>query len=343
MNIDNLVLQQPQWLWLLPLLLALHLASRAYRRDEGNDRLEQGLTTDRTRVRHPLQKLFKTLPSAGKARPYLHQLLLWPVLACLVLALAQPQRIGEKRPDPPRQRDIVFIVDTSVSMTLRDYQIDGERIDRMSVIRAMLDNFIEQLKGDRVSLIAFADSAHVLVPLTSDQALLRHMLPKLRPGIAGRTNAIGEAIALAVKQAAHNRQGKRVLVLVSDAALPTGSITPQQAAALARREQLPLYTLAVGAGSYDAEEQRITGLIYHPANLALLKELAAITGAKSYQAGDQAALQAAINEIEQIEKNTRPQPARYFHEDLYHWPLLLSLLLLSVYQLGILLRQRLLA
>jgi Ca-activated chloride channel family protein len=198
----------------------------------------------------------------------------------------------------------------------------------------MLDNFIQQLKGDRVSIIAFADTAHVLSPLTRDESLLRNLLPKLRTGIAGRTNAIGEAVTLAVKQAQQTKARRQVLILVSDAALPTGAISAEQAAALAAKEKLPLYTIAVGAGSYAAEEERITGLIYHPANLPLMRELASQTGAKTYQAGDHASLQAAVNDIEQLEKIAVQQAPRYYRDPLYRWPLLAAILLISIAQLS---------
>jgi Ca-activated chloride channel family protein len=183
-----------------------------------------------------------------------------------------------------------------------------------------------------VGIIAFADSAHVLSPLTNDESLLRNLLPKIRTGIAGRTNAIGDAIALAVKQAQQTQARRQVLILVSDAALPTGAIPAEQAAALAAKAGLPLYTVAVGAGSYTAEEERITGLIYHPANLPLLQELARQTGAKTYQAGDHASLQAAVRDIEKLEKNAVQLAPRYYRETLYRWPLLAAILLLSSMQ-----------
>lgn len=330
---DNISLQEPLWLWLIPAVFLLRQTLRRHTDNIEYNGIEQGPGTASRYVHHPLSSLLATLSTQLTRKTGFYNILFWLAITAFCLALSGPQRIGEKLPDPPKERDIIFIVDTSVSMTLRDYLVDGERIDRMSVIRAMLDSFIQQLKGDRVGVIAFADTAHVLTPLTNDESLLRNLLPKLRTGIAGRTNAIGEAIALAVKQTQLTKARRQLLILVSDAALPTGSISAEQAAVLAAKENLPLYTIAVGAGSYTAEEERVTGLIYHPANLPLMQELARLTGAKTYQAGDHASLRAAVNDIEQLEKVSVQQAPRYYREHLYRWPLVTAILLISFAQL----------
>ena len=62
---------------------------------------------------------------------------------------AGPVRIGARLPDPPDDRDIVFIVDVSVSMVLRDYELDGQRIDRMNLLKALLDRFTQGLDNLR--------------------------------------------------------------------------------------------------------------------------------------------------------------------------------------------------
>ena len=63
------------------------------------------------------------------------------VVASIAISLTEPVRIGERLPDPPQERDIVFIVDTSISMILRDYVLDGKRIDRMTLLKGVLDRF----------------------------------------------------------------------------------------------------------------------------------------------------------------------------------------------------------
>jgi len=95
--------------------------------------------------------------------------------------------------------------------------------------------------------------------------------------MAGRFNAIGDAIALAVKQATqiNDKTGKinkrkRILVLLTDADQPTGEIEPDVAAQLAKNANLPLYTIAIGATSLAAEESRLGGLLYSPVDIRLV-------------------------------------------------------------------------
>jgi Ca-activated chloride channel family protein len=323
---EHIELTHPHWLWLLP---ALFIASRllhAYGKAAPAASLASGGTHLQQPLVHPLLSLFPKSQSVARTSA-LQKILLGLTLGFFVFSLSEPVRIGEKLPDPPRERDIVFIVDTSISMTLRDYMLDNKRIDRMTLLKGVLDRFIQQLPGERIGIIIFGDAAYTLVPLTRDQSLLRRMLSRIQATMAGRFNNIGEAIALAVKQAQQQKQGKRhrVLVMLTDADKPTGSITPDTAAQLAKSAGLPLYTIAIGASTGAAEEQRTTGLIYEPVDTALLSAISRQTGARSYQAGDVQALEQAINDINQHETNLREIKPRYQREPLYLWPLMFGL------------------
>jgi Ca-activated chloride channel family protein len=339
MTPGSLQLLAPGWLWLLPALVAAALAWRRVAGSEDRSGLAAATPGARLRVRHPLARL---LPQTGRSagRGNLRTLVMWTALCCLVLALSQPVRIGEQVPEaPPRQRDIVFIVDASVSMILRDYVFDGKRIDRMTLLKGLLDAFAQGLEGYRVGVIVFADKPYTMVPLTADISLVRRMLGRLTTGIAGRSGAVGDAVALAVREAQKTSGRRPILILFTDAALPTSRIEPEQAAGLAAQAGIALYTVAIGAASRKAEEKRTVGLIYHPANVALLKAMAERTGARSYQAGDADALRHAISDIGRRETSVRKPPPRYYREPLYQWALLIGLGLLTVYQCARLLRR----
>ena len=253
-NWNSIELSQPQWLWLIPLFIAINITMIIFNNKYIVKTSAASLydSSSKKTLIHPLVSLLQTKSVSGNKKLNFSILYL-VIFSFLILGLSQPVRIGEKLPDPPQERDIIFIVDASVSMILRDYILNGERIDRMSLLKGVLDNFIENLKGEKMSIIVFGDQAFTLVPLTSDQYLLRRMLSRVQATIAGRFNAIGDAIALAVKQATKNQEQtgntnrKRVLVLLTDADQPTGSIDPLIAAELAKNAKLPLYTIAIGA------------------------------------------------------------------------------------------------
>lgn len=344
MNIDvkwsNYELTQPEWLWIIPLFIIATIVipkvKNKYISKTNNANLANISKNDHV-LYHPLISLLSLNKSSGKLKS---SLLLFHgfIFILLTIALTQPVRIGEKLPEPPQERDIVFIVDTSVSMILRDYILNGERIDRMTLLKGVLDKFIRKLKGERMSIIVFGDNAYTLVPLTSDQHLLLKMLNRVQATMAGRFNAIGDAIALAVKQAnqsnnTNKNKRKRVLVLLTDADQPTGKIDPDVAAQLAKNAKLPLYTIAIGATSLEAEEQRRGGLLYSPVDLGLIRQLSDMTGAKSYQAGNPNALKEAIQAINIHETNKREVKPLYYREALYYWFLIAAVILFSCAQL----------
>lgn len=322
-------LTHPEWLWLLPILFLITLLWRSLGKRKEPSSLAVGESSQRHRILHPLISLLpkrQTFHKTSRLKIVIYSL----VVTSIVISLTEPVRFGEKLPDPPQERDIIFIVDTSLSMILRDYVINGERIDRMTLLKGVLDRFIQKLPGERIGIIVFGDAAYTLAPLTRDQDLLRRMLSRIQPAMVGRYNNVGEAIALAVKQTRQQQEGKRhrVLVLLTDVDSPTGSIHPETAAELALDAGLPLYTIAIGATTEKADEQRKTGLIYAPVDLALLEAISERTGARNYQAGNVHALEQAINDISQHETNKREIAPRYYREALYYWPLLTALALL---------------
>lgn len=345
-NGTNYELSQPEWLWLIPLFILTNIVFKLIKNKYISQSAPASLTdiSSKQQLMHPLLSLLTLKADTIKLKSPA-RLFHYIIFTLLIFALTQPVRIGEKLPEPPQERDVVFIVDTSVSMILRDYILDGERIDRMSLLKGVLDDFIVKLKGERMSIIVFGDNAYTLVPLTSDQLLLRRMLSRVQATMAGRFNAIGNAIALAVKQATqvnektkNANKRKRILVLLTDADQPTGNIEPGIAAKLAKNANLPLYTIAIGATSLAAEESRLGGLLYSPVDLNLIQQLSSITGAKSYQAGNPNALKNAIQEINLHETNRRKVEAQYFRQPLYFWPLIAAFILFTFSQLLVVLK-----
>ncbi|MCW8986516.1 MAG: VWA domain-containing protein [Gammaproteobacteria bacterium] len=333
---------QAEWLWLIPLFIITNLLLASIKRKAVS---KSGPATFAD-VLHKNQKLLHPLISvlSVQVKEVTHKstssLFYSLIFIFLAIALSQPVKVGKKLSDPPQERDIIFIVDTSVSMILRDYIINGERVDRMTLLKGVLDNFIQKLKGERMSIIVFGDHAYTLVPFTDDQYLLRRMLSRVEATMAGRFNAIGEAIALAVKESVvtneknpGNKKRKRILVLLTDADQPTGEIEPEIAATLAKNKNLPLYSIAIGATSFAAEESRKSGLIYSPVDLQLTRYLSEITGAKSYQAGDADALEQAIKAIDLHGTNKQEVKPLYYREDLYHWFLMTAFILFSLGQI----------
>jgi Ca-activated chloride channel family protein len=93
--------------------------------------------------------------AATTQRPSLRRLLPPLALLCLVVALAQPQRLGAWVMPLPQGRDIVVLLDTSLTMSIHDLRWNGQPAERLAVIKQVFARFIQARAGDRFGIIAF--------------------------------------------------------------------------------------------------------------------------------------------------------------------------------------------
>ena len=89
--------------------------------------------------------------------------------------------------------------------------------------------------------------AYVQAPLTHDRETVKTLLDEAQIGLAGKSTAIGDAIGLAVKRFQQSDSKQRVLILLTDGTNNAGVLAPTEAAELAAKEGLKIYTIGVGA------------------------------------------------------------------------------------------------
>ncbi|RUM91882.1 MAG: hypothetical protein DSZ27_05010 [Thiomicrospira sp.] len=327
----------PQWFYLLgliPLLWLVHWV-RA-----GSSDWEQTANAKSLLFRHPLidQLDFNTsVPSSSKGLRWLLNLLRLMLLLGIVTALATPIKKIPLPPEPQTKtvRDIVFVVETSVSMVLEDYQIDGEPQSRIKVIQTVLDQFISGLAGNRFGFILYADDAYTLMPLTSDATTARLMLKRLKPYLAGRTDeATGEALGLALQQAEKSTDSteNRIVVLISDGSTRDSRLPIAEAINYAQGLNIPIYTIGVGANSKEADQREFRGLLYEALESNSLKQIADQTNGRYYQIGSGQDLQKVLQSIDQTEGVAMEVPRKKFQQvALYPYFVALSVMLFVLY------------
>ncbi|KAG1658111.1 hypothetical protein GQR58_023145 [Nymphon striatum] len=113
-------------------------------------------------------------------------------------------------------------VDISMSMDEPDMIISGRRMTRISAVKAVASDFIQNREGDRIGLILFGSQAYLQAPLTFDRKTVSTLLEESFLGLAGRATAIGDAIGLAVKRLRNEDEQNRVLILLTDGANTAG-------------------------------------------------------------------------------------------------------------------------
>ena len=251
----------------------------------------------------------------------------------LLLAAARPEWVGEPLPLAASGRDLMVAVDVSGSMEQRDMQWQGQDVDRLSLVKHLFSDFIEQRQGDRVGLILFGSQAYLQAPLTFDRHTVRTWLDEAVIGIAGKNTAIGDAIGLAVKRLRQRPANSRVLILITDGANTAGAIEPLTATRLAAEQGVKIYTIGIGSDP-DAGLLSMFGL--NPGSdldEPTLKAIATQTGGQYFRARDADELEeikASLDQLEPVaQQATQARPALA----LYCWPLsgalLLSLLLVA--------------
>jgi len=290
--------------------------------------------------RHPLIDqlgFHATASTASKGIRWVLNLLRLFLLLGIVTALAEPVKKVPLPPEPQTKtvRDIVFVVETSVSMVLEDYQIEGKPQSRVKVIQNVLDQFISGLAGNRFGFILYADDAYTLMPLTSDATTARLMLKRLKPYLAGRTDeATGEALGLALQQAEKSVDSteNRIVVLISDGSTRNSRLPISEAINYAQGLNIPIYTIGVGGSSKEADQRKFRGLLYEALESDSLKQIAEQTNGRYYQIGSGQDLQKVLQAIDQTEGVAIDVPKKKFQlVALYPYVIALSVMLFVLY------------
>ena len=259
-------------------------------------------------------------------------IILWLAWILLIAAVARPQWVGEMVSLPTTGRDLMLAIDISGSMATEDMQVNNEYVDRLSVVKAVISQFLDARKGDRVGLVLFGTNAYVQAPLTFDLKSVKKLMIEAPVGIAGGKTAIGDAIGLTVKRLRERQNEEKVVILLTDGANNVGEIPPIKAAELASVDGIKIYTIGVGA-----EEMRVPSLLGSLAGRTTnpsadldeetLSKIAEATQGRYFRAKDTntlAQIYELIDKLEPIEQE--PETYRPF-QVLYYWPLGISLCL----------------
>ncbi len=154
----------------------------------------------------------RLLPGFRRGRVAATATLLALAIAATALALARP-RWGAVHEKVERQGvDVVFVLDTSLSMAARD--VPPSRFD---VARALLRRLVGDLAGNRFALVEAEGEGVVMAPLTTDGGVLDLLLDAAQPNSLPMPGTVlGPALVEASKLFAEGERKHRVIVLLSD-------------------------------------------------------------------------------------------------------------------------------
>jgi Ca-activated chloride channel family protein len=316
------------WPWLL-LLLPLPLLVY-WLPQKRNDRTSAALIIPKLLSNISVNIITQT----SKKSPLIILALCWLLT---VLALCQPEWLGDAIDIPTEGREMMIAVDLSGSMQIEDMSLNGSEVNRLDMLKVVLGDFIERRVGDRLGLILFADDAYMQTPMTFDRKTVKQMLDESVLGLVGRKTAIGDAIALAVKRFDAKQESNKILLLLTDGQNTAGKITPEQALELAVARDITIYTIGIGADVMLQKSLFGTRRVNPSSELdeRTLTMLAKQTGGKYFRAKDSQGMQLIYSLLDQLEPVEQDQQQMRPLTALFYWPLSLALLLSTVYLLVI--------
>jgi Ca-activated chloride channel family protein len=268
----------------------------------------------------------------GVGRRRLPAAALWLIWLLLLLAAARPTWVGDAIELPNSGRDLMLAVDISGSMQIEDMQQAQTLVPRIAAVKKVGSDFIARRSGDRLGLILFGTNAYVQSPLSFDTRTVERFLLEAQIGFAGQDTAIGDAIGLAVKRLRERPAESRVLVLLTDGQDTASSVSPLDAAQLAKELGIRIYTIGIGA-----DRMTLPGLfgssfgsrqVNPSAELdeAGLQEIANLTGGQYFRARNPQELATIYQLLDQLEPVEQAMVSYRPRQALGYIPLLLAVL-----------------
>ncbi len=277
--------------------------------------------------------------AAAWHRPTLIPLSRWPSvfaglgLVLLVVALARPQRVEDKREVKQQGYDLMLAIDLSGSMLAEDYERSGDRINRLQAVKPVIQAFINERKSDRIGIVIFAGRAYTLAPLTFDHLWLGKQIERLKIGLIEDGTAIGDGLGLALtrleqagREEGNQRKGTFV-VLMTDGANNRGVLKPEQAAEVAKSRGIPVYTIGVGREGlvpYPVRDEQTGRLLGYSRRLSDLDEgaliaIADMTRAKFFRAMDSDTIEKTFTAIDRAQKIEFQAKSYLLTTELFAW------------------------
>lgn len=253
-------------------------------------------------------------------------LLRWVSISLAILALARPQSTESRSRVTASGIDIVLSVDLSDSMSAEDFERDSQPIDRLSITKEVLAEFIKARPSDRIGMVVFSGMAYIASPPTLDHDFLLANVRRLSiDTVPEEGTAIGSGLSAALNRLRDLKSKSKIVILMTDGQNNSGRIPPVAASEAAESLKIKVYTIGVGArGTARIPRMDPFGRkIYIPVNVDIdenmLRKIAERTGGKYFRADSADTLRNIYREIDQLEKTLIDSRRHHRHQDVYHW------------------------
>lgn len=245
----------------------------------------------------------------------------------LIAGLARPQWLGEPIIRELATRDLLLAVDLSGSMETEDFKNEaGERVDRLTATKQVLDGFLQQRTGDRVGMVVFGSGAFVQIPFTQDLDVCRELLGELYPRMAGPKTALGDAIGLGINLFERSEMETKVMIAMTDGNDTGSRVPPSEASKIAADRGIVIHTIGVGNPEAAGEELL---------DEKTLRDVAEQTGGKYFKAEDRNGLKAVYSELDEMGARKVEAVSHRPRTELFSWCVALALIVSLTYHAAV--------
>lgn len=256
----------------------------------------------------------------------------------LLLAMAKPQKGTGVEEIKKEGHDIFVALDVSESMNAQD--VTPSRLEKA---KYEIRNFIENLKGDRIGIIAFAGVSFVQSPLTLDYGAAKLFLDVLEVGSISETGTdLAGAIEASLEAFTRDSSpSHKAMILVTDG--ESHDVETLEWAEKARDEGLKIFTVGMGSGKgvpipeYDIrgrskgyKKDRNGNVVITKLDESTLREIADLTNGNYFRGENNLSFEEIYKEITKLEATELGSRKYTNFDEKYQIPLSIGLFFLLI-------------
>ncbi|HVR98304.1 MAG TPA: VWA domain-containing protein [Thermoanaerobaculia bacterium] len=251
------------------------------------------------------------------------------------LALARPRWGTSQETVERRGVDVVFLIDSSLSMAATDVSPS-----RLFVAKTVVRRMAQAMPGNRLGLVQTEGTGVVLAPLTLDGAVVDLLLDTVEPGsLPTPGTELAPGLEAALRLFGEGNDKHRVLVILSDGEDHGGGL--ESRVTQVKEAGITVHALGIGtpegspvpiAGGQDVKRESDGSVVISRLHEDVLEGMARETGGTYLRATSAAADPAPIlRQIDGMEKRTVESQSLNTREERFQWPLALAVLAQLLY------------
>ncbi|MDP0488245.1 MAG: VWA domain-containing protein [Fusobacterium sp. JB020] len=204
----------------------------------------------------------------------------------IYVALLSPQKLLKEKEIEVEGNNIYILVDTSRSMLAEDVYPN-----RIELGKRVIKKILRGIKGDKIGIIPFSDSAYIQMPLTEDYSIGENYVNAIDTNlISGGGTKIIDALKIANNSFKEINTEKKIVLIVSD-----GGEEEKDVADFVKTNNIIVYSIGIGTAKGevipDYKNSKRNGFIKNnkgaivvsKLNTSFLKKLSNLSKGKYYE------------------------------------------------------------